>query len=31
MKYEMINKRYTEAVTEWMAKGYHINLSLIHI
>lgn len=25
MKYEMINKRYTEAVTEWMAKGYHIN------
>lgn len=25
MKYEMINKRFTDTVTEWMAKGYHIN------
>lgn len=25
MKYESINKRFTETVAEWMAKGYHIN------
>lgn len=25
MKYETINKRFTETVTEWMSKGYHIN------
>lgn len=25
MKYEIINKRFTDTVTEWMAKGYHIN------
>ena len=25
MKYEMINKRFTDAVTEWLTKGYHIN------
>lgn len=25
MKYESINRRYTEVVAEWMAKGYTIN------
>ena len=25
MKYEGINKRFTDTVAEWMAKGYHIN------
>ena len=25
MKFESINKRYTETVAEWMAKGYYIN------
>lgn len=25
MKYEAINRRFTESSAEWMAKGYHIN------
>lgn len=25
MTYEMINRRFTDTVTEWIAKGYHIN------
>lgn len=30
MKYEMINKRFTETVAEWMAKGYHINTATMN-